>query len=352
MKFFKRLIAIFRSLKNLLRSRVQLQLKITALEQQLIVFKKRTPRPKLSRIDRIFWVWLKKLWSSWKEVLHIVKPDTVVRWHRRGFKLYWSRISSRRTGKGKPMIDDEIIMMIYRLANENTNWRAPRIHGELKKLGFKISERTVSRYLRIIKNERTNNNSWMTFLRNHRKGIAAMDFFTVPTLFFRQLYIFFIISHDRRKIIHSASTYNPTQLWVSHNIKEAFSSGKYSHIKYMIHDRGSNFSASVRETMKSIGIESVRTSVRSPWQNGTAERWVGNCRRELMNHVIILNPKHADILLDEYVQYYNEDRTHYSLDKDPPDGRAVDKPPSPESKVIAIPRLGGLHHKYVWSDAA
>jgi len=145
MKFFKRLIALFRSLKNLLRSRAQLQLKITALEQQLIVFKKRNPRPKLSRIDRIVWVWLKRLWRNWKEVLYIVKPDTVVRWHRLGFKLYWRHISQKRTGKGKPMIDDEIIKLIYQLARENANWRAPRIHGELKKLGFAVSERTVSR---------------------------------------------------------------------------------------------------------------------------------------------------------------------------------------------------------------
>jgi len=179
-----------------------------------------------------------------------------------------------------------------------------------------------------------------------------MDFFTVPTLLFRQLYVLFIISHDRRKIIHCSSTYNPTALWVSHQITEAFSSDEYSHIKYMIHDRGSNFSASVRETMKSIGIQSVRTSYRSPWQNGIAERWVGNCRRELMNHVIILNQQHADTLLQEYVQYYNEDRTHYSMDKDPPCGRPIIKRPSDESKVIALPRIGGLHHKYVWSDAA
>ena len=352
MKFFFRIFAFMQSLLFVFSSRNELLLRIVALEQQLIVFKKNTPRPKLSRFDRILWVWFKCLYVNWQEVLYLVQPDTVTRWFRLKYRLYWGKISSRRTGKGKPMIDDEIVFMIYRLAKGNVNWCAPRIHGELMKLGFKVCERTVSRYLREIKKERYNNNNWMTFLRNECKGIAAMDFFTVPTLFFRQLYILFIISHDRRKIIHCASTYNPTQLWVSHNIKEAFSSGVYSHIKYMIHDRGSNFSASVRETMKSIGIESKRTSFRSPWQNGVAERWVGNCRMELMNHVIILNPKHADILLAEYVQYYNEDRTHYNLDKDSPDGRPIDKPPSKDSKIIAIPRLGGLHHKYAWSVAA
>jgi putative transposase len=177
-----------------------------------------------------------------------------------------------------------------------------------------------------------------------------MDFFVVPTLFFRQLYGFFIIGHDKRKIIHFNVTYHPTELWIAQQIKKAFSLSDVP--KYMIHDRDCCFSNFVRETMKGLGIEPVRTSFRSPWQNGIAERWVGNCRRDLLDHVIILNERHLYRLLEEYVDYYNNDRTHYSLDKDPPCGCPILERQSDDDKVIAIPRLGGLHHKYVWQSAA
>ncbi|MCP4460717.1 MAG: transposase family protein [Cytophagales bacterium] len=187
-------------------------------------------------------------------------------------------------------------------------------------------------------------------MKNHKEGIAAMDFFTVPTLFFRNLYCFFVILHDKRRLIHFSVTFHPTAEWVSQQLKEAFAS--VDKIKDMIHDRGTNFSPLVRETLKGLGIESVRTSYRSPWQNGIAERWVGSCRRELLNHVIVLNEKHLLKLLAEYVRYYNEDRTHCNLDKDPPMGRPVLKRESDDDKVIAIPRVNGLHHKYIWKKSA
>jgi transposase InsO family protein len=286
--------------------------------------------------------------------LIFVKPETVVRWHRKGFRLYWRFLSEKGIGKskGKPPLDKETVLLIHRFLNDNPTWRAPRIHGELLKLGFKVSERSVSRYLREIKPVHSNGSKWMTFLTNQRKGIAAMDFFVAPTLFFKRLFVFFIISHDRRRIIHIAVTYHPTAMWVSDQIRKAFSSPDFSYIKYMIHDRDGSFSTLVRQTLKSFGIESVRTSVASPWQNGVAERWVGSCRRELLNHVIILNRRHLEILLSEYVLYYNEDRTHYNLDKDPPSGRPVLQRQSDDDKVIALSRIGGLHHKYVWKDAA
>ena len=177
-----------------------------------------------------------------------------------------------------------------------------------------------------------------------------MDFFTVPTFFFRQLYCFFIIHHDRRKIIHFNVTFNPTAEWVKEQLRSAFSIIESP--KYMIYDRDTIFSILVTKTLKAFSIEPVRTSFRSPWQNGTAERWVGSVRKELLNHVIILNKEHLYRLLEEYIDYYHNDRTHYNLDKDPPNTRPVQERTSESDRVIALPRLGGLHHKYVWKDAA
>ncbi|MFC2146458.1 integrase core domain-containing protein [Acidobacteriota bacterium] len=193
----------------------------------------------------------------------------------------------------------------------------------------------------------------MTFLENQRKGIAAMDFFVVPTLFFKRLYCFFIIDHHRRRILHFNVTFHPTALWVSYQIQAAFSSiNSLKFIKYMILDHDTIFSALVTKTLKSLGITPIRTSIRSPWQNGIAERWIGSCRRELLDHVIILNPNHLYKLLEEYVDYYHQDRTHYNLGKDPPESRQVQKKESDNDKVIALPKVGGLHHKYVWKQAA
>jgi transposase InsO family protein len=221
------------------------------------------------------------------------------------------------------------------------------------KLGFNVYERSVSRYLAKIRPEPPGNkiNKWMTFLENHRKGIAAMDFFIVPTLFFKRLYVFFIIDHHRRNILHFNVTFHPTAQWVSHQLQKAFSSAEEI-TKCMILDNDKIFSTCVTRTLKSLGIVPVRTSIRSPWQNGVAERWVGSCRRDLLDHVIILNQNHLYKLLKEYVDYYNQDRTHYNLGKDPPLTRPVLKRESDNDKVIALPRVGGLHHKYVWKEAA
>lgn len=236
---------------------------------------------------------------------------------------------------------------------DNPTWGAPRIHGELLKLGFNVCERSVSRYLAKISPEAPGNkiNKWMTFIKNQGKGIAAMDFFVVPTLFFKRLYCFFIIDHHRRRIIHFNVTFHPTSFWVCHQLKEAFSSVREI-ATCIIMDNDKIFSKCVIATLKSLGIMPVRTSIRSPWQNGIAERWIGNCRRELLDHVIILSQNHLYKLLEEYIEYYHRDRTHYHLDKDPPLSRPVQTKESDDDKVIALPRVGGLHHKYVWEKAA
>jgi transposase InsO family protein len=226
---------------------------------------------------------------------------------------------------------------------ENPTWGAPRIHGELLKLGVDISERTVSRWLQRAPKDPEPARRWQAFLRNHREAIAAMDFFSVPTLTFGVLYGFFVIAHDRRQILHCNVTRHPTGLWITQQLREAFPYD--AEHKYLILDRDAKFGEAVNDAVKAIGLKAVRTSFRSPWQNGVAERWVGSCRRDLLDHVIPLNERHLKRLLSEYVRYYHLDRTHMGLEKDTPHRRPAAKSPRP-CKVVSFPRLGGLHHRY------
>jgi putative transposase len=328
-----------------------LGLETAALRQQLAVFKRKQPRPRLRKVDRVFWVALRHLWSGWADALIIVKPETVVSWHRAGFRLFWRLRSSMRRS-GRPKISAEIRELIRRMKADNPFWGAPRIHGELLQLGFEISEPTVSRYLRQLKRrcDSAKAKRWLIFLRNHREVIAALDFFTVPTLTFRVLYCFFAIEHGRRRILHFHAAAHPTSDWIVQQLREAFPLPCPS--RYAILDRDAKFSPQVLEILRSSGIEPIRTSVRSPWQNGVAERWVGSCRREMPDHVIPLNEEHLKRLGREYLAYYHDDRTHTGLAKQTPTRCSIQLRPGPQSEVVALPRIGGLHHRYTWSEAA
>jgi transposase InsO family protein len=282
-------------------------------------------------------------------VLVIVKPETVVAWHRSGFRLFW-RIRSRANNKGRPIADAELRRLIKRMASENPTWGAPRIHGELLKLGFDVSERTISRYIRRLSPPNQARKLWAAFLRNHREVIAAMDFFTVPTLTFQVLYCFFIIEHGRRKILHFNVTEHPTGPWIVQQLREAFPD--CSPYRYAILDRDAKFGADVIDLLKASGITPKHTSPSSPWQNGIAERWIGNCRRELLDHVIVSGEEHLYRLVRNYISYYHADRTHDSLEKDAPMMRAVSSRPGQSASLISSPRVGGLHHRYDWQRAA
>src|SRR5215469_1997744 len=282
-------LSYFWWLASFFRSRHDLAVELVALRQQLSVLKRKNPRPRLDRWDRLFWVVLRRLWSRWAEALIVVKPETVVSWHRAGFRLYW-RFLSRR-GPGRPRITSELRQLLQRLARENPLWGAPRIHGELLKLGFEVSERTISRYLaRLGGREGDTGKRWLTFLKNHREVMAAMDFFTVPTATFRVLYCFFVIAHGRRKILHFNVTEHPTGAWVVQQLREAFPEDRAP--QYLILDRDNKYAGEAAVMLKDLGSQLIRTGFRSPWQNGLAERWVGSCRRELLDHVIVLNENH------------------------------------------------------------
>ena len=220
----------------------------------------------------------------------------------------------------------------------------------MQKLGFVVSERSVARYLVRVGRRGDPGRKWLAFLQNHREMIVAMDFFTVPTVTFQLLYCFFVIAHGRRKVLHCNVTRHPTAEWVIQQLREAFpEAGPY---RYVILDRDSKFDHEVITFLKSTGLQPKRTSVRAPWQNGIAERWVGSCRREILDHVIALNEQHLRRLIRDYVKYHHEDRTHDSLQKDTPNKRPVVQRPSASATVISMPRLGGLRHRYGWSEAA
>ncbi len=332
----------FGAVLRFFRTRQNLMLENIALRQQLIVLKRRHPKPRLGPLDKLFWVALHRLWSDWKKCLYLVAPDTVRRWHRAGFRLYWAMLCKmrRRIGGGK-RISKEIRQLIFQMVAENPTWGAPRIHGELRMLGFSVSERTISRWMRRAPRNPEAAKRWMTFLRNHREAIAAMDFLTVPTVTFNLLYCFFIISHDRRRILHFNVTRHPTSSWIVQQLREAFP--YQSPLRFLLFDHDQKYGLEVPAAIRSMNMACVRTSIQSPWQNGVAERWVGSCRRDLLDHVIAVDERHLKRLLSEYISYYHDDRTHLGLSKESPGGRVRS---IARGRVVSHARLGGLHHRY------
>ena len=328
------------TLVDLLRSRASLHLEMLALRQQLAMLANRdNKRHRFRPSERIFWVWLYRLWPSCLQTLAIFKPDTLVRWHRKGFRLYWTWKSRRHRG-GRPAIDPDVRELIRTMSRNNIGWGAPRIHGELKMLGIGVSESTVAKYM--IRHRRPPSQNWRTLLENHVSDLVSVDFFIVPTATFRVLYIFVVLRHERREIVHFNATYHPTAEWTAQQIVEAFPFDSASHD--LLHDRDSIYGKRFRARVNSLGIEEVISAPRSPWQNPYVERIIGSIRRECLNHVIIFNERHLRRVLKAYVSYYHEARTHLSLDKQSPVPRLIEPPD--QGKVVAIPHVGGLHHEY------
>ncbi len=329
---------IFELFRLLFRRKQDIILENLALRQQLAVQRRSIKRPKIKNTDRIFWVWLSNIWSDWKSALIIVKPPTVIGWHKKGFKLYWKR-KSRRVGR--PNIDWQLIKLIRKTQNENPTWSAQRIQGELSKLGFSVCENTVAKYLRKPKADPEKRQRWLIFLRNHAKHIVGIDFAVVRTIFFKSIHVFVAISHDRRKILHFAVSSKPHSQWAIQQLRETFAFDETT--KYVNRDNDKIFSEDFKQHIRNFGLEDTPTAPRSPWQNPIAERVIGTLRRECLDHMIILNEKHLHDVLDEYIfEYYNVSRTHMSLEKDSPEHRPVQK----YGEIISKPILGGLHHVY------
>jgi len=322
---------------DLFRSRAALEAEILTLRQQLTVLRRTAPKKQtFSSIDRLIFVCLYRRLGGVRDALAIVKPETVVKWHRAGFHLYW-RWKSKARG-GRPTVPLEIRKLIREMSIANPLWGAPRIHGELLKLGVDIGQTSVAKYM--VRRRDPPSQGWRTFLRNHADGIAAMDMFVVPTISFRLLYGLLIMGHGRRHILWFGVTAHPTAEWIANQVTEAC--GWEQAPRYLIRDRDGAYGEVLIRRLRSIGIRDRPTSPRSPWQNGYAERLIGSIRRECLDHVIVFSERHLRHLLLCYMNYYNGTRTHLSLEKDAPISRAVDR----AGHILCRPILGGLHHQY------
>jgi transposase InsO family protein len=322
----------------LFKSKARLETENAALRHQVIVLRRMTKgRVRLTNCDRLFFVWLYRLFPSVLSAIAIIKPETLIRWHRAGFRRYW-RWKSRSVG-GRPAIDADLRLLIRRMCRENSLWGAPRIHGELLKLGLEVAQSTVAKYM--ARSRRPPTQGWTTFLRNHGPHIAAVDLFVVPTIGFKLLYGLVILSLGRRRLVWVNATANPTAEWVARQITDAFPWDQKP--RYLIRDRDGCYGAAVLRRLGAMGIRDRPIAPHSPWQNGHAERLIGSIRRECLDHVIVRGEKHLRQILQAYAAYYNEARTHLALGKDAP----VHRPVQSSGRIQGIAIIGALHHRYV-----
>ncbi len=333
------------AIRLLPRERGDLVLENLALRHQLAVYARSRRRPPLRDTDRRFWSTLARSWAGWRDTLAVVQPDTVVRWHRTAWRRYWTW-RSRRRGPGRSRISAEVQALIRRMAQENPRWGAIRIVGELRALGIDVGASTVRSYRRQAL-RRPPSPSWRMFLRLHAPEIWAADFFTVQTLTFRTLYVFVLLSHDRRRIVHWNVTAHPTAAWVWRQIIQATPWNAIP--RSLIRDRDRSYGRDFVRRAAAIGIDTVLTPIQAPQANALAERVIGTIRRECLDHLIVNNERHLRRVLGEYISYYNTARPHRSLGLRSPSRPRALPPSSTRNRVVAEPVLGGLHHVYRWA---
>ncbi|HKA53474.1 MAG TPA: integrase core domain-containing protein [Candidatus Binatia bacterium] len=323
----------------LFRSRRSLHLEHLALRHQLAVYQRSVPRPRLRAIDRLFWAWLSRLWSEWQSALAFVRPRTVITWQHKRFRDHWRQLSQQGT-PGRPRIAKDVRDLIRTMWQANPTWGAPRIVGELRKLGIHVAKSTVEKYR--VRPPRLSSPSWKTFLKNHVQDLVALDFFIVPTVTHKVLFVLVILAHHRRRVIHFNITEHPTAQWTAQQVVEAFPWNEAP--RYLLPDRDRVYGASFRRRVRNIGIEEVLIAPQSPWQNPYVERLIGSIRRECLDHVIGLHERHLRRLLTGYFQYDHHWRTHRALDMDCPVAWPVQRPEL--GLIQEVPEVGGLHHHY------
>lgn len=321
------------------RSRVALQLEILALRHQICVLQRSVKRPKLTVADRLLWAWLCSVWNGWEAGLSMVKAATVVGWHRHAFRMFWCW-KIRRGKAGRPLVSGEVRELIRTMSRENPLWGAPRIHGELLKLGIDIGQTSVGKYM--VKRRKPPSQAWRTFLDNHLKTLVSVDFFTVPTIRFQILYVFLVLAHERRRIVHFAVTAHPTAEWSAQQMREAFPWDTAP--QHLQRDRDRIFGKDFVDQVKAMGIKQVLSAPRSPWQRAYVERVIGTIRRECLDHMIVFGERSLRRHVAQFLDYYHGTRTHLSLKKDSPEPRPVQPPDS--GWIVSIPVMGGLHHRY------
>jgi len=322
---------------NRFKSPRRLEIENLYLRHQLnIALRPTRHRFRLKGADRALMVWMTWLWPNLLSLSRVVQADTILRWHRAGFRAYWRWKSRRRSGR--PGITRELRELIRQMSRQNPLWGAPRIHGELLKLGFEVAESTVSKYM--IRHRGPPSQSWRTLLHNHAHAIAAIDLCVVPTATFERLFAFLVIGHGRRQLLWFAVTRHPTAEWLAQQIVEAFPWDTVP--TYLIRDNDCSYGDTFTARLRAMGIRDRPISPRSPWQNAYVERLIGTLRRDCLDHVLIFGKADLRRVLTTYSTYYNEMRTHLGLRKDTPLPRPVRR----SGAIVAVPILSGLHHRY------
>ena len=324
---------------RLFRAHASLYLENLALRHQLAVYQQTVRRPRLRTTDRLFWVWLSRLWSGWQTALAFVQPGTVIAWQQRRFRDHWRRLSQRGT-RGRPAIAKDVCDLIQQMWRANSTWGSPRLVGELGKLGIDVAKSTVEKYR--PSGRKPLSPTWKAFLANHVPDLVALDFFAVPTVTLRVLFVLVILAHERRRVVHFNITEHPTAPWTAQQVVEAFPWDGAP--RYLLRDRDRVYGDAFRQRVRHMGIAEILIAPKSPWQNPYVERLIGNIRRDLLDHVIVLNARHLRRLLTEYLTYYHRFRTHLSLGMDCPEPRPVERPE--DGKVVEVLEVGGLHHHY------
>ena len=334
------------TLTDLGRSKSELIAENALLRQQLIILKGQVKRPACTQTDRILLVLLARLVRTWNQALLIVQPDTLLRWHRELFRLYWKRKSMASTHQ--PKVAAETIALIRQIAKDNRLWGAERIRGELLKLGIRVCKRTIQKYMRTVRTKQPRGRRWATFLRTHADQIWACDFLQVTDLFFRPLFAFFVIELKSRRVIHVGVTRSPSDAWVAQHLREATPYGQAP--KYVICDHDSKYGSSFRRVARTSDIKLLKTPVHAPQANAVCERFMRSVRQECLDHVLILHEKQLQRVLQAYVSYFNQARPHQGIGQQIPEpSRSAFSSHQAGEKVIARPVMGGLHHDYHWA---
>jgi len=331
------------ALTDLSRSRSELLAENALLRQQLIILRRQVKRPACTKTDRMLLVLLARLVQTWKQALIIVQPETLLRWHRQGFKLFWKYKS--KAASLKPRLSQETISLIQEMAKDNRLWGAERIRGELLKLGIRVCKRTIQKYMRQVRATRPRGQTWSTFLQTHAQQVWACDFLPVTDLFFRSLFAFFIIELHSRKVIHVGVTRSPTDAWTAQQLREATAYGVGP--KYLIRDNDGKFGPRFARVAATSGIKILKTPYHTPRANAICERFLGSVRRECLDHLLILHEKQMDRVLHAYVQYFNQARPHQGIRQQITERYGEPVPPHhDDGKILSLPVLGGLHHDY------
>ena len=323
---------------TLIRSRLSLQLEIVALRHQLAVYQRTAKRPQRNSGDRLLWSWLSHRWPGWRGALVFVQTGTVIAWQRKRFREHWANLS-RHDKTGRPSVPKEIRELIRKMSEANVSWGSPRIVGELHKLGIDVAKSTVDKYR--VRSRKPPSATWKAFLNNHVRDLVSIDFFVVPAVKNKVLFVLVILAHHRRRVVHLNVTEHPTAQWTAQQIVEAFPWDTAP--KYLLRDRDAIYGSEFKRRVRGMGIEEVLTAPHSPWQNPYVERIIGSIRRDCLDHVVVLNERHLKRILRSF-SYYHRWRTHLSLDMDSPESRPMQSPVL--GKVVPFPEVGGLHHHY------